>query len=76
MIVKDLLPDETFTPCYLRLLDGEVVSPFTAALLQRGRALRSPRMCPHCRTRLMPGEELIDLRHHGIRCEHCPKRRK
>ena len=48
----------------------EVVGSFAAALLQRGRALRSPALCPHCKSQLN-GEALIDLGPHGIWCAHC-----
>lgn len=49
---------------------GAVIGPFAAALLQRGRAVRNPRLCPHCRARLA-GDALIDRGHAGIYCGRC-----
>ena len=57
------------------LSDGDLISPFAAALLQRGRYLRNRYQCPHCKASLL-GEDVIDLGHRGIYCPRCIGRRK
>ena len=53
------------------LSGGDLIHPFTSALLQRGRHLRNPSLCPHCRQRLWNGNEIIDLGPKGLRCSLC-----
>lgn len=57
------------------LSGGDLLSPFAAALLQRGRYLRNRYQCPRCKVRLL-GEDIIDLEHKGIYCSRCVGRRK